>query len=163
MRTTVARSALTALVPGVRPHFRVVAILVFGAWLSLGAAEATKPGLAKDVAHAVELCVQIKLPNSMARPEGFDINAHVGALQHEYRGKIRELSTADGVRRIDAFLSGEHDDLSVLCALEIAGETGRPEAAPILKRYERSAIYGVPELVKEYLALLRPKEKGSGK
>ncbi len=103
------------------------------------------------VTDAVNHCVELKFPNSMARPQGFDINAHLAEVQKQYRGLIGKLSNPDGLRAVEAYLASEHNDVEVLCAIEITGETGRKEAVPILRKYLTSPIHGVSEKARSYL------------
>ena len=128
-------------------------VAMLGGLLSAAASPEARPGVAAQVVEAVNLCVKIKLPNTMARPEGFDVGAHLAALRADYRTRIRALSTPEGIRQVEAFLAGAPDDAATLCALEIAGETGRPEGIPLLRRYEGSSLSGVSDLVRKYLAM----------
>ena len=109
------------------------------------------------VAGAVESCLELKFPNSMARPKGFDINAHLAKVEKSYRHLIAKLANPDGLKQIDSYLGSQRDDVEVLCAVEIAGETNLKAAVPLLQRYVESPIYGVSDKAKSYLAVLGKK------
>ena len=113
--------------------------------------------VAPVVAKAVESCLELKFPNSMARPKGFDINAHLANVEKTYRHLIAKLANPDGLKEIDIYLGSHRDDVEVLCAVEIAGETNLKAAVPLLQRYVESPIYGVSDEAKSYLEVLGKK------
>jgi hypothetical protein len=98
------------------------------------------------------VCAELKLPNSMAREPGFDLQARLKDLDSRYHRAAKGLASADGVEAIRKFLATNPDDLDTSCAVELAGMTRRSEAKAILKRYANSSVPGVSEIARQYLA-----------
>jgi len=67
----------------------------------------------------LELCIEYSLPNSMARPPGFDINAHLEQIKQEKDNVAGQLSTEKGLEYVRYRLESITDDLERSCATEL--------------------------------------------
>ncbi len=65
--------------------------------------------------EAFELCEEIALPNSMARPEGFDITAHVTQLAVTESEIIRVFYSQEGVEYLESLKGRQTDELEIYC------------------------------------------------
>jgi hypothetical protein len=135
----------------VRPAIAVF-IIVFGTMSAPRDGRAADATPSARLADALKDCTKLKLPNSMAREPGFDLEAYQKALESRYRQDAQDLASAAGVEAIRNFLATHRDDLDVLCAVELAGMTRRSEAKTILEHYTDSEIPGVSEIARKYLA-----------
>lgn len=122
---------------------------------ALSVGSAAEVDVKATLTKALKLCTELTLPNSMARPPGFDINAHLRQVEAEYQVVSAQLATPAGISAIENFLVDNPDELDTICAVETAGRTKREEAKPILDRFRASRIPGLSEIADRYLAKQR--------
>lgn len=91
-------------------------VLIAVAACSSVRAEGSYPSL---YSQAINLCVEYYLPNSMARPPGFDLSAHLDGVQAERKKISAQFANPPGRQYIQQQLSQEHDELNIKCAQEL--------------------------------------------
>src|SRR5262245_28239335 len=76
-----------------------------------------RPDESKDLAfqRVLPLCNELFLPNSMARPPGFDLSARLEDLSRQIREHAAEFNTPAGVRYLRVRLERERDDIARAC------------------------------------------------
>jgi hypothetical protein len=77
----------------------------------------------RDLEHILKLCEQIALPNSMARPPGLDINAHLAALAEERERLVVSLRTPTAIDLTRKLLRSEQDALRRHCLEQLLADT----------------------------------------
>jgi len=78
--------------------------------------------IAEVVDGIIARCEEIALPNSMARPPGFDINAHLRVLERQRADLVARVRSADAVSFVRKRLEKEADGLSVHCLRQLLSE-----------------------------------------
>src|SRR4051794_25656388 len=68
--------------------------------------------------RAIELCVEYKLPNSMARPSGFDMSEHLKEVQAQRRKIAVQFASPEGLSYIEGHITPGGDELKNACARE---------------------------------------------
>ncbi len=88
-----------------------------------------------EISEAVRQCVEIHLPNSMARPPGFDLNGHLEELAKQFAAAAVALADHGGFRRIELYIHErkKDEDLEVFCALDLLAANPSREATRLLK------------------------------
>jgi hypothetical protein len=76
----------------------------------------------RRVARVLQLCEEITLPNSMARPPGFDINAHLAALRTERSQLVGSLRNPVGAQAAQSHRGPEQDELRRHCLEQLMAE-----------------------------------------
>ncbi|WP_421220230.1 hypothetical protein [Aeromonas jandaei] len=71
----------------------------------------------------IRLCTEETLPNSQARPEGFDLEQHLADLRAERLQLTRQLATPAGHAALTARLKISADDLDILCLKQALQQT----------------------------------------
>ena len=66
--------------------------------------------------QVLDLCNEETFPNSMARPQGFDLPAHLSSLKAQRESLIEQFATQRGITYIENRISSEHDDVRISCA-----------------------------------------------
>ena len=84
----------------------------------------------KDVAfrRVLPLCNELFLPNSMARPPGFDLPARLEEVSRQIREHAAEFNTPAGVRYLRARLEREHDDIARACIRRLLDDLSEGDA-----------------------------------
>jgi hypothetical protein len=109
------------------------------------------------LAEALELCTEYFLPNSMARPPGFDINKHLAKVDTKRRRITRVFHNAAGVAFLEARISQDADDLRIVCMLQILAESRLDKAAVILQKDAGSTNEVVAENARRFLQEMQGK------
>jgi hypothetical protein len=104
--------------------------------------------------RSVEAYAQYVLPNSMAQPEGTDLNALQEQRLRRFEDESKPLHGADGVAFLERRLSSETDDLALICGIHILEASGQPAATDIIRRYAASQEPTVAEHARAALAKL---------
>jgi hypothetical protein len=77
---------------------------------------------ASTIDKAVARCNEIAFPNSMARPPGFDINAHLAEVEEERRSLSAHLTGPDSAELLKARLAASPDDVEIHCLNQLLEE-----------------------------------------
>ena len=96
------------------------------------------PDLGVAFDEAVEAYTLYVLPNSMAQPEGTDLDALQKQRLRRFEDASKVLHSAEGVAFLDRRLSGERDDLVLICGIHVLEESGQPAATAVIRRYVAS-------------------------
>ena len=104
--------------------------------------------------EGVAAYTQYVLPNSMARPEGFDLDAYQRRMLQTFENASAVLNSPEGVTFLDHRLGNEADDLVVICGIDILKRSGQPSAREVIRRYSTSPNSIVAEHASAALAKL---------
>jgi len=80
--------------------------------------------------RAHELCLQILLPNSMARPEGFDLSAELARLEAERDALALGFASPAGVKFLVAKSKQDTSREAQLCVVELLATLASHNLAP---------------------------------
>lgn len=80
------------------------------------------------IANAQQDCAEIALPNAMARPPGFDLDAHLARVEADRLSWSRRLWTATGSSILASRLDAATDDLDRACLRQLLLESRRRQA-----------------------------------
>lgn len=69
-------------------------------------------------ADLLDVCIEIFLPNSMARPAGFDIEGHIGRLEKLRDMKAMEFSSEKGIDFLLEIISDAEEREVYYCAAQ---------------------------------------------
>lgn len=105
------------------------------------------------------LCREIQMPNSQARPAGFNLNAHLREVERKRRAAGMPLWSNSGVLFMGNALAAEKDDARAVCLLQVLGDGGNPRAVAVLKTYASSPNATISEKAKQYLREMRRKQR----
>jgi hypothetical protein len=83
---------------------------------------AAATSIASTIDKAVAHCNEIAFPNSMARPPGFDINAHLAEVEQERRSLSARLTGAGSAELLRARLAASADDVEIHCLNQLIDE-----------------------------------------
>lgn len=116
---------------------------------AIGARQARK--LEARLAEAVEVFVQYSLPNSMARPSGFDIDAHRDKLNERFQRLTRKFHRPEAAAFLSKRVDSEQDEMAILAILRILYESREPVAEAVLTKYALHSNEVVARSASEYL------------
>ena len=106
------------------------------------------------------LCREILMPNSQARPAGFNLAEHLREVERKRRTAGRSLWGNSGVAFLKRSLTSELDDVKKVCLLQVLRDSRNRRALPILRSYAADGGSGVvSENAKRYLRELRRRVK----
>ena len=71
------------------------------------------------LATAIPVCEEFFLPNSMARPSGFDVNAHQTELEQRIIGLADTFRSVAGVSYLEERAQRETDDVAKACVRKL--------------------------------------------
>ena len=77
------------------------------------------PAFEEQYAQAQKLCLQIFYPNSMARPEGTDINAEMARLRSERDALALGFASPAGIKFLVAKSRDADDKEAQVCIVEL--------------------------------------------
>ncbi len=104
----------------------VLALLILGSGCSVSRQVAKQRSTYQKLLKA---CEELLLPNSMARPTGFDISAHLEAREQERKKLAMSFANESGTQFLQHQLSEASDELERLCIakalFDIAAGRGR--------------------------------------
>ena len=69
--------------------------------------------------YSLSLCIEYKLPNSMARPEGFNLSVHLSEVQAQRIELADQFSGAAGISFLQSRVAQRGEALDVQCAKEL--------------------------------------------
>jgi hypothetical protein len=72
-----------------------------------------------EYARALALCVEYKLPNSMARPPGFNLSKHLSDVQVDRSKLASEFASPSGISFVEQRIAQGGEELTVVCAREL--------------------------------------------
>jgi len=101
--------------------------------------------------ESVRLFAEYRLPNSMARPAGFDLESHLREVEAKRENVSSVFHSPSGVQFIQARIQAEPDELVVLAGLEILYESKSRSAVPTFERFSRASSPVVAEWASRYL------------
>lgn len=95
-------------------------------------AEPTPARLEEKLEVVVETCEEIRLPNSQARPEGFDLKAHLQKLEKRRQEAAQAFSRPEGIEFLEQQLDKTDDEMRQICMLQVLLESDSEEAQEIV-------------------------------
>ena len=121
-----------------RPPWKLIAatlIVLLCGPAGLGVAHAFEAGNFEAEFQATQrLCDAFFLPNSMARPTGFDLQGHMHEIEAQLRNRAARFRSAEGIAYLRSHRESDSDDISHACAeklLEFATATpANPRVEP---------------------------------
>ena len=96
--------------------------------------------------------VEYRLPNSMARPPGFDLEGHLRQVEAQRRVVSRVFHSPAGVEFVVSRIREEPDELVTLAGLEILADSRLRSAIPTFEQFSNSPRSVVAEWARRYLA-----------
>ena len=126
--------------PDTSPSKVIIILLLSGALT--GTARAADVAFDGAFHRAQRLCDEYFLPNSMARPAGFDREARLRRLESQLRERASVFRSPRGVEYLRSHLGKESDDISRACAQKLLAYA---QARPANTRLQRPAAAGDAE------------------
>lgn len=106
----------------------------------------------KYIRSLVENCVQIRLPNSMARSGGVDGKSEQREIEVKLSASAKVFSQATRFSELAAFMENSQDELDLICGLELAQLSGNSDSVMLFRKYEKSSNKVVAEYAKNLLS-----------
>lgn len=76
--------------------------------------------------RSVALCNEYSFPNSMARPDGFDLDKHLAEVQAQRRELAVSFATPEGISFIEGRIAQGGDEADLNCAKQLLNSAKVP-------------------------------------
>jgi hypothetical protein len=104
----------------------VPVVLLFSIFVASTCAMAADDNdIAKTYDKYLKLCTESLFPNSMARPEGFDLEKHLQDVKTEKDKTATKLNAEEALKYIESRAAVTKDDVEKECAAQLLKKTKR--------------------------------------